>query len=298
MKTFKAMVDGKETEFLVKMPESDDIREADKVHNRTFKDALESGAILKIKLDKVLRDQGIWDDYREIRVKTIQKEISNLEQTLFLKGKIKLSEAKKLALTMKDKREELREILSEKTGLESMTAEAQADNARFNFLISRCVVYNDTKKHYFKNYADYINQGGSEVAQKAASTLVTLLVGLGDYESELPENKFLKKWGFVDDKFRLVNKDNKLVDREGRLIDENGRYIDENGKYVDKDGNPVDEEGNYHNEELVFYDDDGIGILDPDKKIDTPIGNIPPEEIEGGRPIVDKIEPNTSPANE
>ena len=265
MKTFKAEVGDKEVEFLVRMPSGDDIREADKLHNRTFKDALDSGAILKVKLDKVLRDQGVWDDDREARVKTLQREISDIERTLFLKGKIKLTDAKTLALTMKDKREELKEVLAERTGLESMTAESQADNARFNFLISRCVVYNDTKKAYFKDYADYLNQGSSEVAQKAASTLVSLLFGLGDYESELPENKFLKKYGFVDDKFRLVNKEGKLVDREGRLIDENGRYIDMDGKFVDKEGNPVDEDGNYHNEEVVFYDDDGIALSNPEK---------------------------------
>lgn len=275
MKTFKVKIDEKEVEFLVRKPTGEDIREADKIHNRTFKDALDSGAILKIKLDKVLRDQGVWDDDREIRVKTIQKEIFDIEKILFKKGNIKLSEAKQLALTMKDKRNELKEVLSEKTGLESMTAEAQADNARFSFLVSRCLVYNDTKKPYFKDYADYINQGASEVAQLAASNLVILLFDIGDYESELPENKFLKKYGFVDEKFRLVNKEGKLVDREGRLIDENGRYINEDGNFVDKEGNLVDLDGNYTNDNIVFLDEDGIALSDPKKDAEVPPVEVP-----------------------
>lgn len=275
MKTFNATINEKPVEFLVRVPTGDDIREADKIHNRTFKDALDSGAILKIKLDKVLRDQGVWDDDREIRVKTIQKEIFDIEKILFKKGNIKLSEAKKLALTMKDKRNELKEVLSEKTGLESMTAESQADNSRFNFLVSRCTVYNDTKKPYFKDYADYLNQGSSEVAQKAASNLVTLLFGLGDYESELPENVFLKKYKFVDDKFRLVNKEGKLVDRDGRLIDENGRYINEDGKFVDKEGNLVDSDGNYTNDDIVFLDDDGVALPKEAVVPETPVEETP-----------------------
>lgn len=275
---FVVNIDGKEVKFFIKNPTGDDIREADKIHNRTFKDALDSGAILKIKLDKVLRDQGIWDDEREIRVKTIQQEIFDIEKTLFQKGNIKLSEAKKLALTMKDKRNDLKEILAEKNGLESMTAEAQADNARFNYLVSRCVVYNDTKKPYFKDYADYLNQGSSEVAQKGAAGLVALLFGLGDYEAGLPENKFLKKYGFMNEQYRLVNKEGKLVDRDGRLIDENGRFINEEGKFVDKEGNLVDEEGNYTGQEVVFLDDDGVALPSTEAKADTPVGVVPNTE--------------------
>lgn len=269
MNTFTANVNGKETEFCVRLPTADDHREADKIHNKTFKDALDSGAILRLKLEKTLRDQGIWDDNREARVQALRSEISEYERILFQKGGIKLSEAKNIALAMADKRQELREVLAERNSLESMTAEAQAENARFNFLVSRVTVYNDTKKPYFKDFADYLNKGGDEVASKAATLLVKLLFGLNDYESELPENKFLKKWGFVDEKFRLINKEGKLVDREGRLIDEQGRYINEQGEFVDKDGNLVDAEGNYKTDApVVFLDDNGNPVADPEAQVE------------------------------
>lgn len=262
MNSFKTLVDGKEVDLVVKLPGRDDLREADKVHNQTFKDALESGAILRIKLDNVLRSQGIWDDEREAKVKALQKELSDYEKILFVKGGIKLKDARDIAIAMTEKRNELKEVLSERNALEAMTAEAQADNARFNFIVSRCVVYNDTKKPFFKDYADYLNNAGGDVAQKAAQILVSLMFGLGNYEEELPENKFLKKYKFVDDKFRLVNKDGKLVDKEGRLIDENGRYIDVDGNFVDKDGVRVDAQGNYVGEPAPFLDDDGNPILE------------------------------------
>lgn len=266
MNVFKAIVDGKEVELAVKTPGREDLREADKIHNQTFKDALESGAILKIKLDSVLRSQGIWDDEREAKVKTLQRQIADCEKTLFVKGGIKLKDARNIAIHMGELRNELREVLSEKNALEAMTAESQADNARFNFIVSRCVVYNDTKKPFFKDYADYLNNAGGEVAQKAAQTLVSMMFGLGNYEEELPENKFLKKYKFVDDKFRLINKDGKLIDKEGRLIDENGRYIDEEGNFVDKDGVRVDEQGNYIGKPEPFLDDDGNPIVDEEVK--------------------------------
>lgn len=267
--TFTVELNGKQVEFAIKMPSNEDYREADKVHNRAFADALEAKAIVRLKLERVLRDQGLWDDDRQARLKATQSEILNLERKICKEGNIKLSEAKKIALDIKRKRIELKEILSERTELESMTAESQADNARFNFLISRCVVYNDSKKLYFKDYADYINQLNTEVAQKAANTLVKLLFGTTD-ESDLPENKFLKEWGFVDDKLRLINKDKKLVDEDGRLIDENGRFINEAGEFVDKDGILVDEQGNYKAKDgpIVFLDDDGNPIV---KAVDVPL---------------------------
>jgi hypothetical protein len=266
---FTVEIDGKPVEFAINMPGKEDYREADKVHNRAFADALESKAIVRLKLEKVLRDQGLWDDDRQARLKAVQAEILGLERKICKEGNIKLSEARNLAISMRKKRNELKEILSERTELESMTAEAQADNARFNFLISRCVVYNDSKKLYFKDYADYINQLNTEIAQKAANTLVKLLFGSTD-ESDLPENKFLKEWGFVDEKLRLVNKDKKLIDEDGRLIDENGRYINEKGEFVDRDGNLVDQEGNYKAKDgpIVFLDDDGNPIV---KQVDEPL---------------------------
>ena len=76
--------------------------------------------------------------------------------------------------------------------------------------------------------------------------MASKLYGLDDnYEKNLPENKFLKQYKFVDDNLRFINKDGKLVDQDGRLIDENGRYINQNGEYVDKEGNLVDDKGDY-----------------------------------------------------
>ena len=82
-----------------------------------------------------------------------------------------------------------------------------------------------------------------------------------DYESNLPENKFLKKYKFIDDKLRLVDKKGRLIDADGKLIDEEGRYIDDQGNYIDKYGNRVDKDGEYLVESKPFLDDDGNPIV-------------------------------------
>jgi hypothetical protein len=259
--SFVMEIDGKKTEFLIRSPSFRDQREAQKVYNQAFSDAVKSGCIVRGRLNDLLKEQGLWDDQKEMRLNTIQHEILGHEQTL-AKGGIGLQKARSVALEMRKLRDDLRDLISSRTNLDNNTAEGQADNARFNYLVSCCLVYSDNKKGYFNSYEDYLNRSSEEIAIKAAQILASKLYGLDDnYEKNLPENKFLKQYKFVDDNLRFINKEGKLVDQEGRLIDQNGRYINENGEYVDKEGNLVDDKGDYVVEFKPFLDEDGKPVI-------------------------------------
>lgn len=258
--TFTAEVDGKEVKFSMKSPSFKDQREAQKVYNQAFADAVKSGCIVRGRLDDLLREQGLWDEAKERKMNTIQQQIFDNEQIL-AKGGINLNSAKTVALEIRELRQELRELISSRTSLDSNTAEGQADNARFNYLVSCCLVYADNNKCYFENYENYLNKSADPIAIKAAQVLASRLYGLDDnYESNLAENKFLKQYNFVDENLRLVNKDGHLVDEDGRLIDESGRFVNEKGEYVDKDGKLVDDNGDYVCEFKPFLDEDGNPI--------------------------------------
>lgn len=259
--SFVMEIDGKKTEFLIRSPSFRDQREAQKVYNQAFSDAVKSGCIVRGRLNDLLKEQGLWDDQKEMRLNTIQHEILGHEQTL-AKGGIGLQKARSVALEMRKLRDDLRDLISSRTNLDNNTAEGQADNARFNYLVSCCLVYSDNKKGYFNSYEDYLNRSSEEIAIKAAQILASKLYGLDDnYEKNLPENKFLKQYKFVDDNLRFINQEGKLVDQEGRLIDQNGRYINENGEYVDKEGNLVDDKGDYVVEFKPFLDEDGKPVI-------------------------------------
>lgn len=264
---FNMSVDGVDQEFLIKTPSLADQREAQKVYNQAFSDAVKSGCIVRARLDDLLKEQGLWDDQKQVKFNTLQQQILDGEKSLS-KGGISLKSAKEIAIKIKRLREEMRDLISVRTNLDNHTAEGQADNARFNYLISSCLVYSSNKDKYFKTYEDYLGRASEPVAIKAAQVLANMLYGLdNDYEKKLPENKFLVKYKFVDDKLRLINKDGHLVDVEGRLIDENGRYINEKGDFVDKNGVLVDVNGDYITDFQPFIDDDGNPvILDEDKK--------------------------------
>jgi hypothetical protein len=260
-RTFDVNIDGKNVTLAVVSPSLEDQREATKIYNTSFSDALKAKAVVRAKLDDLLVEQGLWDEKKQNKFTELQSKVLDGERKL-AKGGISLSEAKKTAMEMKKVREELRDLISVKTNLDTHTAEGQADNARFNYLVSACTVYNDTKKKYFNSYDEYINKSADVVAITAAQNLAGMLYGLdADYESKLPENKFLKDYKFVDEKLRLVNKEGKLVDENGRLIDENGRFINEKGEFVDKDGNVVTKDGEYVFEFAPFLDDDGKPVV-------------------------------------
>jgi hypothetical protein len=269
-RTFKALVDNKEVEFLVRSPSLQDQREATKVYNQSFSEALKAKAVVRAKLDDLLVEQGLWDNEKQAKFTDLQNQILDGERKL-AKGGIPLKEAKELALTMRKTREEIRDLISVKTNLDTHTAEGQADNARFNYLVSACTVYSSNKEPYFKNYEDYNNRSIDPIALLAAQNLAGMLYGLeNDYEDKLPENKFLKQYKFVDDKLRFVNKEGKLIDEKGRLIDQNGRFVNESGQFVDKNGNLVDDKGDYVVEFSPFLDDEGKPIT-VETKSDTKI---------------------------
>jgi hypothetical protein len=260
-KNFTVKIDDVDKEILVRSPSLNDQREAQKIYNQAFTDAIKSKSVVRAKLDDLLEDQGLWNNEKQQRFTELQKELLDGEKKL-AKGGFSLNEAKDLAVRMKSVRDEIRDLISVRTSLDNHSAEGQADNARFNYLVSVCVVYNDTKEPVFTNLEDYMNRSTEEVAILGAQNLANMLYGLdNDYEVNLPENKFLRKYKFVDDKLRFVDKKGRLIDAEGRLINEDGRYIDEQGNFVDKYGNKVDKDGEYLVEPQPFLDENGKPIV-------------------------------------
>ena len=261
-KTFKIEIKGKEHELAIIRPNVKISKDAQLAYNSAFADAVNSGALLKAKLQNVLIEQGVWSFEKQEQNDNLIDEINSSEQKLS-RGGIKLSEAKHVALEMRGKRWRLRELIAERTEYETNTAEGQAENYRFNYLVASCTVYNDTGKPVFNGLDDYLERSTEPVAAEAAKIFANMMYGLDDnYETNLPENQFLLDYNFVNDDLRLVNEEGELVDLEGNLINEEGRYVDDGGNLTDKQGNPVNEEGDYTFEKQPFLDDSGKPVVE------------------------------------
>lgn len=246
---------GKSVDLAVKRPDAEQSKELQKVWNKAFNEALLSKAPLRQKLVDIARQQGLWNDEKEKEVDKLQKELFDIELKLKKGGKAGLTKsgAKKLALRVREIRAEIRDIMSGRNELDSRCAESQAETEKFAHAVAMCTWDANTGDKYFKDYEDFKSRESETAALDAAKYLALLQYNLDpNWEANQFENKFLKDYGFVDDKLRLVNKEGKLVDSQGRLIREDGRFINAKGELVDAEGNPVDEEGNYKVEFAPF----------------------------------------------
>jgi hypothetical protein len=250
---------------LVKKPNRKDLNESQIAYNKAWRKSLDDKAILRQKLNDYLTEQGVWSEDKQKQYEDFVKKINDRELVL-KKGGIPLKKAKTIALELKRLRVGFRELISERSSYDNNTAEGAADNARFDYLVSVCVLDPNTNKPVFKDIDDYNERGSEGWAVKAAGELANFLYNLDpNYEQSLPENEFLSKFKFTDSKGRLVNKEGHLI-----AIDEEGveRLIDEESYYVAYDENGVQYKVNRSGEKIVevvvspFLDDDGNPITD------------------------------------
>jgi len=259
---------GNKKVIFFKLPDTQITKEGQLAYNKAFREALQSGAILRQRLSQVMTEQGLWDEQKEAEYIKVLEDISDLEKTL-QKGGISLSEARYIAIEMRQKRVEFRGLIAERNSMDNNTAEGQADNERFSHLVYKCLL-DDKGKALFTSKEHYESFAGEPYVTTAAAQLAEKLYGLDpNYESNLPENKFLTDYKLADESLRLVNKEGHLIviDEEGneRLIDEDGRYVayeDSGEKYfIDVNGERVSEEGEYEIEFSPFLDDSGNPIV-------------------------------------
>jgi hypothetical protein len=243
--------DGKEeiVKIVVKRPSSSLISSAQRVGAKAWTDCVRDGIMTKRELEKFMKEQGIWDEGRDEEQKRVVQEIADLERKLYVSGsggkKLKASEGKNIAIQMRIKRNELRDLIAEKMSLEQNTAESISDNVRFDYLVANSAFYQNGQKVY-NDLDDYKERSDDQIAFSAASSLASMMYSVDkDFEAKLPENKFLKMFHFVDDNLSLVNDSGETVDTDGKRIDKQGYWLNNQGQRVDKDGNVLDENGNY-----------------------------------------------------
>ena len=249
-------IDGDEVVVYIQTPNSKDNRDAQKYASKIFQEALKEGSILKDKLEEVLREQGLWDDEKQTELEALDKRIDDGVLKI-RKGGCKLSEAREVAIDIQKARMERTLLRSNQIKFDSYTVEGQADDAKFDFLVSRCV--KDEEGHcIFEDIEDYKRQSSQPYVVEAASTFANLFYGMDpDWEKKLPENEFLIKYKFVDEDMNYIDKEGRRISSDGKLIDDDGFYINEAGDRVDSEGNLVDKDGLPIVESSPFLDDDG-----------------------------------------
>ena len=154
-------------------------------------------------------------------------------------------DGKLIAFKMRDLRTELNGIGRDRSECYSNCAERQAENEQMQYFIYACTRKSDGSHAWtsFEEYKEY--DPSSELSNQAATCFLSNVMGLDeDVDGQFYENQWLKRMGFMNDEYQLIDSDGRTVDEEGRLINSDGRFVNEDGDLVDIYGNIIDEDGN------------------------------------------------------
>lgn len=261
-------VEGKDVEIYVTRPTNAVARQAEIFRIKRFNKNIAEGLMTKRQCSQQMEEIGEWTKEDNLKELSLSTEIARLEKQLYVgdgKSKPKVSEGLNLALDIRRLRSELRDLIAAKLAVEANSAENVADDEKFDFLVAHCTFFKENNQKVYKSFEDYNNRSADEVAFTAATALAQLMYNIDDnFEEKLPENKFLMKFGLVNEELSLIDpNEGYTVDLDGRKIDNEGYFLDDDGSRVDSEGNKIEEDGNY---ELVEYEND---LVKPKRKART-----------------------------
>ena len=232
-----------EKDYVIKPITAEQSVEAQKVYNKSFKRAIEEGAILKKSLEDHMRRQGLWDDSKQAEYEELLKSSADIEYKIKSGFYKKASQLRDKGLELKKLRGDLASLMLVRNSMDANTADGQADNERFFYLISICVLDYTTQKPVYTSLRDYMEKAETPLAVYAAREYANFMYSLDDnYQDKLIENKLLKRLGLLNEKNELINSEGHRVDAEGNLVDEDGSRIDAEGNRIDINNNPIIED--------------------------------------------------------
>lgn len=228
--------EGVEKVVIVRKPNHSQLTEAQFYSAKIFNKAKDSGACLRSKLNEFLIKQGVWSEDNQKELEKLNKEIVDklgwLESGKKDGKKLKLTEGKQLAVEIRNARIDVNVLLAKLRENDSYTLEGQAENARFDALVSLCC-FDEEGNRLFSSVEDYYDKREEEYAVRAASKVASIVFDLKeDWEKDLPENKFLMKYKFVNEELRYIDRQGRLTTADGRLIDKDGNLLDESGNVI------------------------------------------------------------------
>lgn len=248
---FNIVVDDEKISLTLKQLDQKDLEAADREHASKIAELIRSGGnkdlLFRQELDDYLRKMGVWSQEDDKEINRLQKQVAELIGKL-KKGGIKLSEGRNIAIKISEKRQEMIRIRSKRQIFDDRTIESLADEARIDFLVFSAVVHKEDGQRYWDTLDDLKKDKYSEPYQKGLSFVYEKVFGYDNkFEQRLPENKWLKKYKFVDDELNLTDrKTGEFVDKDGNFVNEQMEELQEQYEILTGD----------ISEETPFIDDD------------------------------------------
>jgi len=162
--------------------------------------------IMRSQLEDFLKSVGVYSQDELNSIMELNKEIGELEAKIKNGGDLK--EGTEAAIKLKNLRLSLLILLTRKFEYDKYTVEHNVENAKFDFLITKCIL-NEEKKPVFESVDDYKENEELRVDMRPMIEALAEMTSSFDsqFEEKLPENQFLKKYKLCDDQFNVLEED-------------------------------------------------------------------------------------------
>jgi len=229
MKTFEITKDDETIKLAVLPPTEKQLQDAEAKRINTISRLIKTGGkdlLSRVELEEFLRDNNIWSDKDEEKVQNLNEEIDELLSKL-KKGGISVKEGRDICIYITEKRIEMLRTIAKRQSYDNATIESQAEQKRDEYLTYVCTVKEDDSELYWDSFDEFLEDAGSEAYNGAVKRAMDYLAGEDEtFEKRLPENRWLKKYGYLNDQLQYIDR------KTGERVDKNGDPIDESADFV------------------------------------------------------------------
>lgn len=204
----KKEVTFKEENYIVRKPKAQDEKDARRYSNVVYGKAVEQGVKTKAYIERLSKSNA--DD----GTKEIEEELRGKLNKLAAGGYPKL-EARKDAISAFNLRTKW--MVAKSSSSTTRTAENMADEA-YNEYIMSCCCMKENGSPVYASPLKYSEESDTELADFLYSSLQELL-GDGNALDSWEEVKFLKKYGYMNDKYELINENGEIVDEDFKVVE-------------------------------------------------------------------------------
>lgn len=251
----------KEKELAFVQPGNKDTEAADQARARKIASLIRNGDELlsRNELDKFLLDKGIWSSEDSEKAADLQKKNDEALDKL-RQGNMKLLDARQVCIDITARRYKMVTLMQKRQLYDATTLEAQGEKERQDYLIYACTLTEEGEK-YWTSFDTFKEDTDSEAYEKAAVTFYKMLHGEdNEFEKRMPEIRWLKKWGFVDENLNYVDRESgkfvnaaydsfdaeqeqealvkQLQNLQGEIVEE-APFLDSKGRPLGEDGKPI-----------------------------------------------------------
>lgn len=213
---------GDVVEFFIVKPSSTKKQEAKLYSMKMFTKCMSDPDIMtKSQLYDYMEDKHIFTKKDKEKVDKLIKERDSLVSRLTNGKKLKRKEARKICQDIQIKRNVILLFENKVSSYESNTVEGLTDNAYNDCLFWLCCLKEDGEL-FFDSIEEYKDRSEEEeYVSEALEKFVCLINGIKeDWYNDLPEAKFLRKYGMVNDKGQFINESGEVITVDGDVVEE------------------------------------------------------------------------------